>query len=106
MALNLCVTAAYRPVRELIQQERLKDMETRRREESGQSSEDSSEKKEENEERVIITLGPLNMEDMRQPKKQVAASFASEGSVMSELKQWYELYGGGSRKKQRFTYFF
>ncbi|KAB2085976.1 hypothetical protein ES319_A05G433700v1 [Gossypium barbadense] len=80
--------------------------ETRRREESGQSSEDSSEKKEENEERVIITLGPLNMEDMRQPKKQVAASFASEGSVMSELKQWYELYGGGSRKKQRFTYFF
>ncbi|TYI85554.1 hypothetical protein E1A91_D04G004300v1 [Gossypium mustelinum] len=104
---NLCVTAAYRPVRELIQQERLKDMETRRREESGQSSEDSSEKKEENEERVIITLRPLNMEDMRQAKKQVAASFASEGTVMSELKQWNELYGeGGSRKKQQFTYFF
>ncbi|MBA0750220.1 hypothetical protein Gogos_001638, partial [Gossypium gossypioides] len=99
---NLCVTAAYRPVRELIQQERLKDMETRRREESGQTSEDSSEKKEENEERVIITLRPLNMEDMRQAKKQVAGNFASEGSVMSELKQWNELYGeGGSRKKQQ-----
>lgn len=37
---------------------------------------------------------------------QVAASFAAEGSVMSELKQWNELYGeGGSRKKQQLTYF-
>lgn len=37
---------------------------------------------------------------------QVAASFASEGSVMAELKQWNELYGeGGSRKKQQLTYF-
>ena len=31
---------------------------------------------------------------------QVAASFAAEGSVMNELKQWNDLYGeGGSRKK-------
>lgn len=37
---------------------------------------------------------------------QVAASFAPEGSIMSELKQWNELYGdGGSRKKQQLTYF-
>ena len=37
---------------------------------------------------------------------QVAASFASEGSVMNELKQWNDLYGeGGSRKKQQLTYF-
>lgn len=37
---------------------------------------------------------------------QVAASFASEGSIMNELKQWNELYGeGGSRKKQQLTYF-
>lgn len=46
------------------------------------------------------------MEDFRQAKNQVAASFAAEGSVMSELKQWNELYGeGGSRKKQQLTYF-
>ncbi|RZB61545.1 hypothetical protein D0Y65_044031 [Glycine soja] len=57
---NLCITAAYRPVRELIQQERMKEM--------------------------------------------VAASFASEGSVMNELKHWNDLYGeGGSRKKQQLT---
>lgn len=103
---NLCVTAAYRPVRELIQQERQKDMKKKQSVEEGQSSGDASEKKEENEEEGVITLRSLNMEDMRQAKNQVAASFASEGSVMSELKQWNDLYGeGGSRKKQQLTYF-
>lgn len=102
---NLCVTAAYRPVRELIQQERLKDMEKKRRTEEENKSEDATDSKEDKEERVI-TLRSLNMEDMKQAKNQVAASFASEGSIMSELKQWNDLYGeGGSRKKQQLSYF-
>ncbi|XVE58445.1 hypothetical protein DITRI_Ditri04bG0169900 [Diplodiscus trichospermus] len=50
---NLCVTAAYRPVRELIQQERLKDLEKKRREEAGKSPEDASETKEENKEERV-----------------------------------------------------
>ncbi|XP_075111568.1 uncharacterized protein LOC107824634 [Nicotiana tabacum] len=103
---NLCTTAAYRPVRELIQQERKKDMEKKRRADEGQSAEDHSDEKEEATEERVIALRPLNMEDMRQAKNQVAASFASEGSVMSELKQWNDLYGeGGSRKKQQLSYF-
>ncbi|KAA3459898.1 spastin [Gossypium australe] len=103
---NLCITAAYRPVRELIKQERLKDQERKRREEASKNSEDASDTKEENEEERVIALRPLNMEDMRQAKNQVAASFASEGSVMAELKQWNDLYGeGGSRKKEQLTYF-
>ncbi|KAE8077797.1 hypothetical protein FH972_016325 [Carpinus fangiana] len=104
---NLCVTAAYRPVRELIQQERLKDVEKKLKDAEGNSSEaTSSETKEEEKEDREITLRPLNMEDMRQAKTQVAASFAAEGSIMGELKQWNELYGeGGSRKKQQLTYF-
>nr|GMC58267.1 katanin P60 ATPase-containing subunit A1 [Ipomoea batatas] len=102
---NLCITAAYRPVRELIQQEREKDMEKKRKSEEGQSSEDASDKNDQPEERVII-LRPLNMEDMKLAKNQVAASFASEGSIMGELKQWNDLYGeGGSRKKQQLSYF-
>nr|KYP62049.1 hypothetical protein KK1_016569 [Cajanus cajan] len=73
---NLCITAAYRPVRELIQQERTKEMQN-----FGMTSN--------------YTIPPY-----------VAASFASEGSVMNELKQWNDLYGeGGSRKKQQLTYF-
>ncbi|CAL0302962.1 unnamed protein product [Lupinus luteus] len=102
---NLCITAAYRPVRELIQQERRKDMEKKKKEPESQGSEDASSNEEDKEE-VEIMLRPLNMEDMRQAKSQVAASFASEGAVMGELKQWNNLYGeGGSRKKEQLTYF-
>ncbi|XP_010251600.1 PREDICTED: uncharacterized protein LOC104593453 isoform X2 [Nelumbo nucifera] len=102
---NLCTTAAYRPVRELIQQEKLKDLERKHKAE-GQNSEEASDTKEEGKEERVITLRPLNMEDMRQAKNQVAASFAAEGSIMGELKQWNELYGeGGSRKKQQLSYF-
>ncbi|KAG4154869.1 hypothetical protein ERO13_D03G079600v2 [Gossypium hirsutum] len=54
----------------------------------------------------VITLRPLSMEDFRQAKNQVAASFASEGAGMNELKQWNDLYGeGGSRKKEQLSYF-
>ncbi|CAI9302487.1 unnamed protein product [Lactuca saligna] len=96
---NLCVTAAYRPVRELIQQERQKDIDKK-----GSGEADAKDTKEEKE--SVITLRPLNMEDMRQAKNQVAASFAGEGCVMGELKQWNELYGeGGSRKKEQLSYF-
>ncbi|CAL9105821.1 hypothetical protein MUK42_11633 [Musa troglodytarum] len=100
---NLCTTAAYRPVRELIQKERLKELERKKKAEDNQA--EASETKVEDREETIV-LRPLNMEDMRQAKNQVAASFAAEGSIMSELKQWNELYGdGGSRKKQQLTYF-
>ncbi|KAK4571403.1 hypothetical protein RGQ29_029998 [Quercus rubra] len=103
---NLCITAAYRPVRELIQQERLKDKRTKQKDEEGNSSEGTSETKEEDKDDQVITLRPLSMEDMRQAKNQVAASFSAEGSIMAELKQWNDLYGeGGSRKKQQLTYF-
>ncbi|KAJ4907539.1 P-loop containing nucleoside triphosphate hydrolases superfamily protein [Raphanus sativus] len=102
---NLCITAAYRPVRELIQQERLKDQERKKREEAGKGTEETKDEEEAAEEREIL-LRPLNMEDMRKAKNQVGASFASEGSGMNELKQWNDLYGeGGSRKKEQLTYF-
>lgn len=100
---NLCTTAAYRPVRELIQQERLKDMQKNKAPE-GTKSEGLSDVTDT--EGVVINLRPLNMEDFRLAKNQVAASFASEGTVMGELKQWNESYGeGGSRKKEQLSYF-
>ncbi|KAF8716450.1 hypothetical protein HU200_026330 [Digitaria exilis] len=132
---NLCVTAAYRPVRELLKKEREKELERREKEakEKGTSAENpkapeskenleskkNSESKEENsdgkkdssdatvgEKEATIDLRPLTMEDLKQAKNQVAASFAAEGAVMNELKQWNDLYGeGGSRKKQQLTYF-
>ncbi|RVW94552.1 ATPase family AAA domain-containing protein 1-A [Vitis vinifera] len=104
---NLCMTAAYRPVKELLQQERLKeDKKKKQKDDEGKSSEDASDTKEEAKGEKVIVLRPLNMEDMRQAKNQVAASFASDEAVMNKLKQWNELYGdGGSRKKKQLTYF-
>ncbi|KAL9406522.1 hypothetical protein Peur_003494 [Populus x canadensis] len=102
---NLCTTAAYRPVRELIQQERLKDLVKKQRAEAAKKIGEATDTKEVKKERVI-TLRPLNMEDFKLAKNQVAASFAAEGASMNELQQWNELYGeGGSRKKQQLTYF-
>ncbi|KAG4380435.1 hypothetical protein GLYMA_16G174200v4 [Glycine max] len=46
---NLCITVAYRPVREIIKQERMKDMEKKKREAEGQSSEDASNNKDKEE---------------------------------------------------------
>ncbi|KAL5222732.1 hypothetical protein ABZP36_027445 [Zizania latifolia] len=99
---NLCTTAAYRPVRELIQKERKKELEKKKREQEGNPS-DAPKMREKDE---AIILRPLNMTDLKEAKNQVAASFAAEGAIMAELKQWNELYGeGGSRKKQQLTYF-
>ncbi|XP_054778602.1 LOW QUALITY PROTEIN: uncharacterized protein LOC129286651 [Prosopis cineraria] len=47
---NLCTTAAYRPVRELIKQERLKNMEKNKKEAEGQGSKSASSTKEDKEE--------------------------------------------------------
>ncbi|AEE34196.1 unnamed protein product [Arabidopsis thaliana] len=98
---NLCTTAAYRPVRELIQQERIKDTEKKKQREPTKAGEEDEGKEER-----VITLRPLNRQDFKEAKNQVAASFAAEGAGMGELKQWNELYGeGGSRKKEQLTYF-
>ncbi|CAL9040807.1 ribosome biogenesis ATPase RIX7-like isoform X1 [Musa acuminata AAA Group] len=102
---NLCITAAYRPLRELIQRERSKELGKKQKTEEGESSSAGSENRDEDDQ-PAIALRPLNMDDLRQAKNQVAASFAAEGSVMNELKQWNDLYGdGGSRKRQQLTYF-
>ncbi|KAL8111463.1 uncharacterized protein LOC141666338 [Apium graveolens] len=102
---NLCTTAAYRPVRELIQQERLKDLEKKQKMAEGKKLQDTSMTEEKKEDKVI-KIRPLKMTDFREAKNQVAASFAAEGSIMNELKQWNDLYGeGGSRKKEQLSYF-
>ncbi|KAK7358561.1 hypothetical protein VNO77_00494 [Canavalia gladiata] len=104
---NLCTTAAYRPVRELIQQERLKSLDKKQKAAKGQNDvQDSQDAKKEVKQERVITLRSLNMQDFKEAKNQVAASFAAEGAGMSELKQWNDLYGeGGSRKQQQLSYF-
>ncbi|KAL5226941.1 hypothetical protein ABZP36_015206 [Zizania latifolia] len=64
---NLCTTAAYRPVRELIQNERNKELEKKKQEQGGNSS-DAPKMKEKDE---AIILRPLNMTDLKEAKNQL-----------------------------------
>ncbi|OEL17291.1 Spastin [Dichanthelium oligosanthes] len=125
---NLCVTAAYRPVRELLQKEKEKKKDKKEKEdkgkkaqaekpknqESGKKKPESSKAKEvksekegaKGETKETAALRPLTMEDLKKAKEEVPPSFSSEGSVMNEIRQWNELYGkGGSRKEEILSYF-
>ncbi|RLN21792.1 ribosome biogenesis ATPase RIX7-like [Panicum miliaceum] len=125
---NLCVTAAYRPVRELLQKEKEMKKDKKAKEGkgntvqaenpknsgSGKEKPESSKAKEAKsggkgakvETKETAVLRPLTMEDLKQAKDEVSPSFSMEGAVMNEMRQWNELYGkGGSRKKQDLTYF-
>ncbi|CAM6112210.1 unnamed protein product [Calypogeia fissa] len=125
---NLCVGGAYRPVREFLSKERKDEKRLAALKKEEESSDapsttdseseikndetpktDESTKKDESQESPstpVITLRPLSLEDMREAKKQVSASFSVEGTGMQELQDWNDLYGeGGSRKKQQLTYF-
>ncbi|PHT46317.1 hypothetical protein CQW23_15475 [Capsicum baccatum] len=90
---NLCATAAYRPIRDILEKEK---------KEQAAASADG---------RPPLALSssadlrPLNMDDFRYSHQQVCASVSSESTNMTELLQWNDLYGeGGSRKKQSFSY--
>ncbi|KAK2972753.1 hypothetical protein RJ640_019401 [Escallonia rubra] len=79
---NLCIAAAYRPVQELLQEE----------------------KKESNID-VAPVLRPLNFDDFIQAKAKVGPSVAYDATSMNELRKWNEQYGeGGSRKKSPFGF--
>ncbi|CAI8604397.1 unnamed protein product [Vicia faba] len=103
---NLCMTAAYRPLKELMQQEKAKEMKKKKKEAETETSQVASNATEEDQ---VIVLRPLNMEDMRDAKNKVTSSFAEEGSNMKKLEQWNDLYGAGEglrKKKEQLSYFF
>ncbi|KAK8925824.1 Katanin p60 ATPase-containing subunit A1 [Platanthera zijinensis] len=91
---NLCVTAAHRPIREILEREKKERTEALR----------------EGKPLPLLHTGadirPLNMDDLKYAHEQVCASVSSESRNTSELLQWNELYGeGGSRKKKALSYF-
>ncbi|KAL8160686.1 hypothetical protein V2J09_002223 [Rumex salicifolius] len=91
---NLCVAAAHRPIRELLDKEK--------KEKAQALNEDGPLPK-------LYSgsdIRPLNMEDFKTAHDQVCASVSSESTNITELHQWNELYGeGGSRKKSSLSYF-
>ncbi|WVZ73662.1 hypothetical protein U9M48_021945 [Paspalum notatum var. saurae] len=79
---NLCVAAAYRPVHELLEEEK-----------KGRVSNESS------------YLRPLKLDDFVQAKAKVSPSVSYDATSMNELRKWNEQYGeGGSRTKSPFGF--
>ncbi|XP_075500903.1 uncharacterized protein LOC142539375 [Primulina tabacum] len=91
---NLCVTAAHRPIREILEKEK-KEKALAETEKKPLPALYSS-----------ADIRPLSMEDFRYAHEQVCASVSSESQNTNELLQWNDLYGeGGSRKKTSLSYF-
>ncbi|KAG8388088.1 hypothetical protein BUALT_Bualt02G0088800 [Buddleja alternifolia] len=91
---NLCVTAAHRPIREILEKEK-KDQAAALAEGRPPPALSGS-----------ADIRPLNYEDFKFAHERVCASVSSESINMTELLQWNELYGeGGSRRKKSLSYF-
>ncbi|MCO5587111.1 hypothetical protein L7F22_041058 [Adiantum nelumboides] len=95
---NLCVMAAYRPIREILDKEK--------KEHDAAIAEGRTPPPLVGTAGSPVNIRPLNMDDMRRAHEQVCASVSSDSANMTELVQWNELYGeGGSRKKAALSYF-
>lgn len=91
---NLCVTAAHRPIKEILEKEK-KELAAALAEGRPAPALRGSD-----------DIRSLNMEDFKHAHQQVCASVSSESVNMTELVQWNELYGeGGSRVKKALSYF-
>eukprot|EP00252_Welwitschia_mirabilis_P006536 TRINITY_DN1741_c0_g1_i3.p1 TRINITY_DN1741_c0_g1~~TRINITY_DN1741_c0_g1_i3.p1 ORF type:complete len:906 (-),score=232.97 TRINITY_DN1741_c0_g1_i3:288-3005(-) len=90
---NLCIAAAYQPIRELLEKEK---KETREAESNGQTEPSSKQ----------TIVRPISMADMSQAIKMVRSSVSSEAQSVHDLQRWNEQYGeGGVRKTVTPSYF-
>ncbi|XP_024402253.1 uncharacterized protein [Physcomitrium patens] len=93
---SLCTTAAYRRIRELLDQEK-KDKERAKATGVDPPQVEAG---------VTPYIRPLTMADMRQAMEKVRSSVASDAGSMMELQQWNEQYGeGGTRKRTTLSYY-
>ncbi|CAN4085339.1 unnamed protein product [Withania somnifera] len=91
---NLCVTAAYQPIREILEKEKKEHAAALAEGRPAPTPCGSSD------------IRPLNIDDFKNAHERVCASVSSESINMTELLQWNELYGeGGSRRKKSLSYF-
>ncbi|CAL9069498.1 uncharacterized protein LOC103972592 isoform X1 [Musa acuminata AAA Group] len=89
---NLCVAAAYRPLRELIQREQP----TRLKKQSNKQGSVEP----------TTACRSINMEDLKKAINQVAKSCATKSYLVEQLEEWNKSFGdGGSRKQQQLSYY-
>ena len=88
---NLCVAAAYVPIREILEEER-KDG----KDPHASSAPDAP----------AIPVRPLKMADFVSAREQVSSSVSEDAASISELREWNSLYGeGGDRQKKNLSYY-
>jgi len=110
---NLCVAAAYRPIREIIEREKEEALREKKAKtakagvaEVAKSGLLSIRKKAKVVPREVPHIRPIIMEDFIKAKEQVCASVHKDAQTSQELQQWNEMYGeGGSRQAETLTYF-
>ncbi|XP_025792636.1 uncharacterized protein LOC112873794 isoform X2 [Panicum hallii] len=91
---NLCVTAAHRPIREILEKEKKERAAAEAANRPLPPSHSSND------------VRALRISDFTHAHEQVCASVSSDSINMNELVQWNDLYGdGGSRKKTTLSYF-
>ncbi|CAL4914346.1 unnamed protein product [Urochloa decumbens] len=91
---NLCVTAAHRPIREILEKEKKEKAAAEAENRPLPPSHSSND------------VRALRISDFKDAHEQVCASVSSDSINMNELVQWNDLYGdGGSRKKTTLSYF-
>lgn len=101
---NFCVAAAYRPIRELLKQER----EKARAAEAGEGKKDTEMDVVLNEDGEVPTpkLRPLTMSDFKKAKTEVSASVSEDTFTIAELRKWNQQFGeGGKGNKSTLSYF-
>ncbi|KAG2629829.1 uncharacterized protein LOC120699717 isoform X3 [Panicum virgatum] len=91
---NLCITAAYCPIREILEKEK--------KEKSSAIAEGRPEPPLYGKEDVR----PLQMDDLKFALGQVCASLSPDSASINQIVQWNNEFGdGGSRKKETLSYF-
>ncbi len=98
---NLCVAAAYRPIRDFLKAEGVQ-AETNAAVDSAAEAKGAATDKPS----TAAELRQLSMDDFVAAMEQVGASVSKEALHMNELRQWNESFGeGGSRKTVPLPYF-
>eukprot|EP01091_Cochliopodium_minus_P010982 TRINITY_DN3035_c0_g1_i1.p1 TRINITY_DN3035_c0_g1~~TRINITY_DN3035_c0_g1_i1.p1 ORF type:complete len:1188 (+),score=442.28 TRINITY_DN3035_c0_g1_i1:62-3625(+) len=86
---NLCIAAAYIPVKEILSKEKLNNTNV---------DEDDDMISEEKEERKDVEMRSLTLKDFIEAKKKVSSSISEDSHSITQLRQWNEMYGEGGSK--------
>jgi len=112
---NLCISAAYRPIREIIQKEKAHLKQLSQTSAKGKEKETPTPTPTPSTESLPIIapaereappIRPLTLQDFEKAKEEINPSVSEDAFSIAELRKWNDMYGeGGSRQKSALTYF-